>query len=307
MNENTSTRKLQAIGNSFSVTMPRSWVRKYDLNSGDELTVKEQLDGSLTIMPISSSETEVSDEVLITFYPQVGSEIQEKCLSGVERIIVTSQNPIEKAELKRIRYFLKRCPTARIISEKPCEIIVQNLGVRGLPSREIMHGLFSMCVELFSSVKNRDDKDEIEYKFNQVRELYLLLIQYIRTYQTSGFLHPKDYQDFSHKKASDYRIICNYIRAISYKLTSLDYIDDGAEYYEEIEKYFDETFDAFLRNSRTTETHHKKAQILYFDLLWKRGAVLKDNLEGNVKFMIKDLLDIYYTINDILSVINILD
>ena len=189
-----------------------------------------------------------------------------------------------------------------IISEKPQEIVIHNLGVKDFPSEEILRNLFSKAFDLFKNIREADSKEK-EYNLNEFKKSYMLLTQYTRTYLTTGYRHQKDFQDFNAKKASDYREISNALRDISYLLYDMDFNEKGLEFFRKIEDFFRETYDSFLFKG----TNKKKAYFLYFKNLWDEGIILKDRVEGELKFMIKELLRIFHKCSDIVSIISILD
>ena len=47
----TYTRKLQKIGESLFVSLPKVWTKKTKLNRGDTVTIVENPDGSVTLYP----------------------------------------------------------------------------------------------------------------------------------------------------------------------------------------------------------------------------------------------------------------
>ena len=297
------TRKIQSIGKSLMISLPKKWTELSKLEKQDYLTISINTDFSLRIVPQSVFQPkEDLEEMKIIFYPEVGKEVLEKCLSGVKRIIIISERPIDKNHLAQIRYFINKLPTTMIISEKPQEIVIHNLGVKDFPSGEILRGLFSRALDLFKSIRKNDFKEK-EYNLNEIMKLYMLLTQYTRTYLTTGYRHQKDFKDFNAKKASDYREISNCLRDISYILYDIDFFQEGLDFFMKIEAFFKETYDSFLFKG----ADKKKAYSLFFKNLWDEGTLLKNRVEGDLKFMIKDLLRIFYKCSDILSIISILD
>ena len=81
-------------------------------------------------------------------------------LSGTKRIRIVSERTIDKEHLSQVRYFIEKLPTTMIIMEKPQEIIIHNLGVKDVPSKEILRGLFSKTLDLFKNVRENDSKEK---------------------------------------------------------------------------------------------------------------------------------------------------
>jgi len=301
--EKAYTRKTQSIGKSLMTSLPKKWTELCKIEKGDSLTMSINADYSLRIVPTSVFRPEEDpEECKISFYPEVGKEVLEKCLSGIKRIIIVAERPIDKDHLDQIRYFVSRLPTTMIISEKPQEIVIHNLGVKDFPSEEILRGFFSKTLDLFKDTRENDLKEK-EHNINELKRSYMLLTQYTRTYLTTGYRHQKDFRDFNAKKASDYREISNCIRDISYILYDMDFTKEGLDFFGKIEDFFKDTYDSFLFKG----TDKKKAYMLYFKNLWDEGTLLKNRVEGDLKFMIKELLRIFHKCSDILSIISILD
>ncbi len=294
------SRRLQVSNRSFIMTLPMEFIKGFNLKKGDLLTVLINSDRSLKIIPESLYE-ETDDSIEIDFYPEIGKEILEKCLSGTKRIRILSDRPISKQQLTQIRYYVNKLPNTMITIEKSQEIIIQNFGVKDFPSEEILRGIFSKTLDIFNNVKEKDNQEK-EYNIEEIKKSYMLFIQYIRTYLTKGFLHPKDYKGFNFKKASDYREISNCIRDIAFILYDLDFFKEGLSYFNKIERYFRDAFDSFL-----FDQDKKTAYKLFFKDLWSEGEELRNKSEGNVRYMIKDLLKIFHKTSNILSIITILD
>lgn len=298
------TRKAQSIGKSLLISLPKKWTKLFNIKEKQKLHISIDTDYALRIVPdaLHLSE-EPLDEIKVDFYPEVGKEVFEKCLSGTKKIRIISEKPIEKEHLAQIRYFIGKLPTTMITTEKPQEIIIHNLGVKDVPSEEILRGLFAKTLDLFENIRENDSKEK-DYNIGEINIHHMLLIQYARTYLTTGYLNQNDFKDFNAKKASDYREISNALRDISYILYDMDFHKEGLAFFNKIEDYFKETYDSFRYKGDDRE---KKAYRLYFKNLWDEGTLLKKRAEGELKFMTKELLRVFHKCSDILSIISILD
>ena len=154
---NTYTRKLQPMGNSKIVSLPKKWINLYDLKDKDLVSIKIESDSSLKITPsMLIKERQDIEELTIEFYNEVGKEILEKCLSGTQKIRIFAEKRISQDSLEQIRYFVNKLPTATITLEKPQEIIIHNPGVKDLPSEEILRGIFSNLQDMFTQIRKKN-------------------------------------------------------------------------------------------------------------------------------------------------------
>ena len=102
-------RKLQQTGgekgSSFSIILPKDWVRKrWDLSKGDSVVVAERDDGCLIIDPRPQKPGETRSTV-IQIETNLRWEITSKYLLGFDEIRVVSSSPItntQRLELKRL-------------------------------------------------------------------------------------------------------------------------------------------------------------------------------------------------------------
>jgi len=288
-NSKIFTRKLQKISNSFLVTLPIEFVRKHKLENDVNPTVNIEVnpDWSLMISPdFYKNKKDIPRELKIHVYREVGREIVENILSGIERITVISDKKIDKTIRDEIRYFLEGIPQAEIIEEEPQRIVVYNLSFKKIPSRQIIRRLLSIASELFQNVR-QEKEQEILRNITELKKFYMILVGHIRTYHLTGILDT-DEEDLTQKRASDYRIFSYQIKQIGKFLEEIKLSPKMLEYYIKVEHYFNEIYDAFLKNN--VEESYK----LWFKnkALEKEGKGLEKDMTGVSRCSIRDLLKI---------------
>lgn len=291
MSENSKIfkRRLQKISKSFLVSLPIQFVRKHKLDQTDSpiVIIEVNPDWSLRISPdFHKDQKNVSNEVKIHAYREVGREIVEKILSGVEHITIISDKEIDKEIRNEIRFFLDGIPQAEIIEEEPQRIVIYNLGFKKVPSRQIIRRLLSITSEIFQNVRD-DNRQEVSRNLTELKKFYMIIIGHIRTYHLTG-IPDADEEGLTQKKASDYRIFSYQIKQIGKLLEEIKISDLILEYYTKVEHYFNEIYDAFLNNN--VEISYK----LWFKNkeLENEGKDCEKTLQGDNKYIIRDLLKI---------------
>ncbi|TFF87237.1 MAG: hypothetical protein EU548_10585, partial [Promethearchaeota archaeon] len=198
-------RKLQRISKSYLVSLPIQFVRKHDLDQLDSPIVSIGInpDWSLTIKPDSKKDLDfITNELKIHLYREVGREVVEKILSGVERITIISDKEIDHTIRSEIRFFLESIPQAEIIEDEPQRIVVYNLGFKKIPSRQIIRRLLSIASELFQNVRENNIQ-ELSRNISELKKFYMILVGHIRTYHLTGIPDAFE-EDLTQKTASDY-------------------------------------------------------------------------------------------------------
>ena len=72
-------RKLQKIGGSLVVSLPKKWTENYNLNAGSPIGIEVRNDGTLSIMPTMEQENEsIEDESVLEANENVIWELLKK-------------------------------------------------------------------------------------------------------------------------------------------------------------------------------------------------------------------------------------
>jgi phosphate uptake regulator len=97
--------RLQAIGGSLYVAVPKEWLRRFNLGKGSAVEVSIDPDGSLRILPLERGEQkelrkELEAEVLIERPGDVMASILTAYLRGYDTIIIRFSRGISEKEVK---------------------------------------------------------------------------------------------------------------------------------------------------------------------------------------------------------------
>ncbi len=184
-------RKIQVLGrSSFAVTLPKSWVREMNLDSGSVVVLTVDKKGGLSIVPESlhALEAEPSEKVLeikMLSTPGALAEAVRACYKiGYESIRVRHPGGIPSASMAEIHQAVESLYGTLIVNETPNETTLQSsidvgtFTVRSLTSR--MSSFFSYLSEEVEKVlRGSDIKDSraIQYRAREVDKIYSLLVR----------------------------------------------------------------------------------------------------------------------------------
>ena len=116
-------RKLQKIkGGSYTLSLPKHWVQRRKLKSGEQIAVSEEEDGSLRIFPIGAS-FEKPLEVTLSLEDYPSLKALEYCaatyyIQGSSRINIVSEKSISAEQKKRLKQLRTELPGVEVGEEE---------------------------------------------------------------------------------------------------------------------------------------------------------------------------------------------
>ena len=126
------TRKLQKIkGGSFTLSLPKQWVEKRKLKSGEQIIVSEEDDGALRIAPMSAG-FEKPFEVTLAVESFPNLQALEYCVAtyyiqGSTRINITSKKVMSAEQKKRLKQLRTELPGVEVAEEEANRLSFQVL------------------------------------------------------------------------------------------------------------------------------------------------------------------------------------
>ena len=251
--EERSFRKLQKLGGSYVVSLPRKWInRLFQKYLDDEeiplplITIDILNDRSLKITPGSTELEDIKKELILESNPYVVKELVNNILSGETYIVIRSDKIINKSLRKQIGYWVNGLPNTEITEESDQRIVVQNFGFKTIPTEKLIKRLLFLIADMFDDI-NQGSYENINSKFDELRKFYFILVMHIRTYLRTGVNITED-STFSPLKAMDYRIFCGKVEEIGKILKRLRLSTSVTPFFEEIHQYYNEVMDAYLHN-----------------------------------------------------------
>jgi phosphate uptake regulator len=125
-------RKLQKIkGGSFTLSLPKQWVERRHLKSGEQITVSEEDDGSLRIFPLAGAfdkrlEVTLSLEDYSTLRA-IEYSIATYYIQGSNRINVTSEKIMSAEQKRRLKQLRTELPGVEVAEEEANRLSFQVL------------------------------------------------------------------------------------------------------------------------------------------------------------------------------------
>ena len=301
-------RKLQKIGGSLVVSLPKKWTENYDLIAGTSIAIDVRDDGTLTIMPkIEQSSEIIKDEIILEADEYVIWELLKKALSGITNIIISGKKDsgredkkkkeINKALRKNIRRYVNRLPNTEVIEETKYHMVIQNFGYKKILTKKLIQRLLYLVANMFEDLRNGFLND-LHDNFEELKKLYFILVIHIRTYLRTG-IYISTTSDFTPLEAMDYRMLCEKNQEIGEILEEFHLSEGILDFYKETEQYFNDIMEAFLK---------KDDKLAFLSWLKKDGLFRKadekmENLEHDDKDRIHILLRIVQNCKDMAALI----
>jgi len=245
------TRKVYEMGRgTLLVSLPKEWVKRYNIKKGQELNLQISEDGSLTISPLEGIKD--TKEAIINYPLSKPEKLENLILAyylfGYDYIKLIGNKKIEYKDRKAIKDLLSKLIGLEIIEEDAYNLSLQflpdpsyldpykilrrmNLLVQGMYKDAILSALEG-DYDTTKSIIERDD---------EVDRLYFLLIRIVR----SAMMNPRIVQKFG----------LRLIDCLDYRL--------GAKLLEGIGDASCDLADALLRMDRKVLLEENKDALIY--------------------------------------------
>ena len=299
-------RRLQRIGSSILVSLPKEWIVANNLDKGSQVELET---GQDTISISANKEMRPTKELVIS-YPlpkdeNIVADITGAYLLGYDVIQITSKLIIPGEDREQIRNSMRRLVGMEIIEEDASNINMQFLlDATTLNPEKILKRMSSIALGMYDDVSNGlilDDKSNLQTLSKrdvEVNRQYFLLVRLIR----STLVDKKLANVFNLENIDilDYRVAANLLENAGDTIVELaDFIYDSSLSNEHLKKIFDvvqnfntlaeKSIDEFIKPYRRLAIEaillHKK----YQENLSKLRSTI-----GNKKQIPIDLLDLVY-------------
>jgi len=185
----TFTRRLQRIGSSILVSLPKEWVDANKLDKSAQVEI-ETIQNNLSIRTQQSKRP--SKEIEISYPLPKGENIVANItgayLLGYDIIRIIGKSPISITDRESVRASMRRLVGMEIIDEDATNISVQFLlDETSVNPQNILKRMSSIAIGMFSDVLlslKIDDKTNLETISNRDTEInrqYFLLVRLIRS------------------------------------------------------------------------------------------------------------------------------
>jgi len=299
-------RRLQKIGSSILVSLPKEWV---DANNLDKSSQVEIETGQDTISISANKETRPAKELTIS-YPlskeeNIITNITGAYLLGYDIIQINSKSIIPGEDREKIRNSMRGLVGMEILEEDSSKINMQFLlDTTTLNPEKILKRMSSIALGMYDDVSNgliSDDKSNLQTiskRDVEVNRQYFLLVRLIRSTLVDKRL--ANVFNLENIDILDYRVAANLLENAGDTIVELsNFIYDSSLSKELLKKIFEDvqnfsglaekSIDAFTKQDRKLAieaiTSHKKFQ----ENLSKLRITI-----GNKKHIPIDFFDIVY-------------
>ncbi|HSG73909.1 MAG TPA: phosphate uptake regulator PhoU [Nitrosopumilaceae archaeon] len=304
-------RRLQKIGSSILVSLPKEWVDANNLEKSSEIEI-ETSQNSLSIT--ANKDSRPSREVVIS-YPlpkdeNIVADITGAYLLGYDIIKIKGKTSIPVEDREKIRESMRRLVGVEIVEEEASSIIIQFLlDAATLNPEKILKRMSTIAIGMFNETLDglvTDDKTNLQTMSNrdiEINRQYFLLVRLIRSTMVDQRL--ASLFNMENIDILDYRIAANLLEmagdtivelanAISKTTVSKSELKKIHDIVKDAEKIYKESIDAFTTNDRLVAIDAIK---LYREYLYKITK-LRSSLEHKKQIPI-DFLDIVYKFESI--------
>lgn len=214
-------RRLQKIGSSVLVSLPKDWIRQNKLEKGNTVVIEVGKDNTIAIYP-SGTEQEEAKEVVIP-YPSpyaeaIVNEITGAYLLGYDLIKIKAKSHISYDYREMIKEVIGKMVGIEIVDEDASNITAQFLlDATTLDPEKILNRMSAivsgMYKDTLASLTNRDSNilKIIARRDDEVDRQYFLLVRLIRSAMMDQKLASK--LNLSNIDILDYRIAANLYEA----------------------------------------------------------------------------------------------
>jgi len=299
-------RRLQKIGSSILVTLPKEWVDSNNLKKSSEIEI-ETSQNSLSIT--ANKDVRPSKEVVIS-YPlpkeeNIVADITGAYLLGYDIIKIKGKTSIPIEDREKIRESMRRLVGVEIVEEESSSITIQFLlDATSLNPEKILKRMSTIAIGMFNETLEglvSQDKTNLQTMSNrdiEINRQYFLLVRLIRSTMVDRRL--ASVFNLENIDILDYRIAANLLEMAGDTIvelanliskTTVSKIELKKIYniVKDTENIYKKSIDAFIANDRLLAIDSIK---LYKNLLSKI-ATLRSSLEQKRQIPI-DFLDIVY-------------
>ena len=299
-------RRLQRIGSSILVSLPKEWVDVNNLDKGSQVEIET---GQDSISISANKETRPTKELVIS-YPlpkeeNIVANITGAYLLGFDIIVINSKSIIPGKDREEIRNSMRRLVGMEIIEEDASHINMQFLlDATTLNPSKILKRMSSIALGMYDDVSNgliSDDKSNLQTLSNrdvEVNRQYFLLVRLIRSTLVDKRL--SNAFNLENIDVLDYRVAANVLENAGDSIVELsNFIFNFSLSKEFSKKIYDVVKDFNKLAEKSIDAFTKPDRFLAIEAISmhkqyeKKLSLLRTTL-GNEKQIPLDFLDLVY-------------
>jgi phosphate uptake regulator len=299
-------RRLQKIGSSILVSLPKEWVEANRLDKSIEV----ELETSDNTVSITARKTERPSKEVVISYPlpqdeNIVANITGAYLLGYDIIRIKAKTTIPAEDREKIRNSMRRLVGMEIVEEDSSNVNVQFLlDAATLNPQKILKRISSIALGMFNDISlslisdDRSNLQTLAHRDDEVDRQYFLLVRLIRSTISDKRLATTF--NLENIDVLDYRIAANILETTSDTLVEIANSlsnttlskSDLKKIYEltkDIESIHQKSIDAFIEQNRSLAidaiASHRKFQ--------RKISDIRSSIEQKNQLQI-DLLDLIY-------------
>ena len=299
-------RRLQRIGSSILVSLPKEWVDVNNLDKGSQVEIET---GQDSVSISANKETRPTKELVIS-YPlskeeNIVANITGAYLLGFDIIVINSKSIIPGKDREEIRNSMRRLVGMEIIEEDASHINMQFLlDATTLNPSKILKRISSIALGMYDDVLNgliSDDKSNLQTLSNrdvEVNRQYFLLVRLIRSTLVDKRL--SNVFNLENIDVLDYRVAANVLENAGDSIVELsNFIFNFSLSKEFSKKIYDVVKDFNKLAEKSIDAFTKPDRFLAIEAISmhkqyeKKLSLLRTTL-GNEKQIPLDFLDLVY-------------
>ena len=299
-------RRLQRIGSSILVSLPKEWV---DANNLDKSSQVELETGQDSISISANKEIRPTKELVIS-YPlpkeeNIVADITGAYLLGYDIIEITSKSIIPGEDREKIRNSMRRLVGMEIIEEDASHINMQFLlDATTLNPEKILKRMSSIALGMYDDATNgliSNDKSNLQTISNrdvEVNRQYFLLVRLIRSTLVDRRL--ANVFNLENIDVLDYRVAANLLENGGDTIVELaNFLYNSSLAKEHSQKIYDVVNDFSILAEKSIDAFTKPDRLLAIEAI-SAHKKFGDNLNklkvtfGNKKQIPIDFLDLVY-------------
>ena len=301
------TRRLQKIGSSILVSLPKEWVDTHNIGKGSQVQI-ETAENSLSITAGEGKKMskEIEIEYPLPIEENIAANITGAYLLGYDVITIRGKSTISVKDREVIRESMRRLVGMEILGEDASNVNGQFLlDETSLNPEKIFKRMSSIALGMFNetlSALRTDDKTNLQTipnRDDEINRQYFLLVRFIRSTMVDRRL--AGIFNLENIDILDYRIAGNILETAgdtivdlskSISETSLSSSDQKKIYdiAKDIETIQKKSIDAFITNNRSLAIEAIKLHGQYESKISKTRSSLEHKKQTPIAF-----LDLVYT------------
>ena len=301
------TRRLQKIGSSILVSLPKEWVDTHNIGKGSQVQI-ETAENSLSITAGEGKKMskEIEIEYPLPIEENIAANITGAYLLGYDVITIRGKSTISVKDREVIRESMRRLVGMEILDEDASNVNGQFLlDETSLNPEKIFKRMSSIALGMFNetlSALRTDDKTNLQTipnRDDEINRQYFLLVRFIRSTMVDRRL--AGIFNLENIDILDYRIAGNILETAgdtivdlskSISETSLSSSDQKKIYdiAKDIETIQKKSIDAFITNNRSLAIEAIKLHGQYESKISKTRSSLEHKKQTPIAF-----LDLVYT------------